>query len=329
MSATRLRNTCFPMQLFPTNFFDILIGSQFKSFERKFRKVVPSVSGRSPDLNSLIRRLAYASSSAVHLPRRSGCPPFFLDGAPSPPPPPPPPPPPEEPQVLSGEGGGGGGGGADDDNAAVGWETTRCGAMIAAGADDATACGRWRAAAAAAGRFDRGWTADDDGGGGSGRLLFATASEEVAAAAATTDDDDVVDGGVVDLATCLGTGRGSSCVTGDGVLSLLVAVDAADDIEWAAEEEEGTDCGAGGGRGDCCDGALAVVSNGTAADDDDPVWLEVPAATVFPAIAFCCVGLAPGMVGFAVVLTAVAEMVEAVAGGLEEGDDDDDDDAAT
>jgi hypothetical protein len=30
------------------------------------------------------------------------------------------------------------------------------------------------------------------------------------------------------------------------------------------------------------------------------------------------------MVGFAVVLTAVAETVEAVAGGLEEGDDDDD-----
>lgn len=85
MSTTRLRNTCFPMQLFPTNFFDILIGSQFNSFERKFRKVVPSVSGRSPDLNSLIRRLAYASSSVVHLPRRSGCPPFFLDGAPSPP----------------------------------------------------------------------------------------------------------------------------------------------------------------------------------------------------------------------------------------------------
>ena len=72
MSATRLRNTCFPMQLFPTNFFDILIGSQFKSFERKLRKVVPSVSGRSPDLNSLMRRLAYASSSVVHLPRRSG-----------------------------------------------------------------------------------------------------------------------------------------------------------------------------------------------------------------------------------------------------------------
>ena len=318
MSATRLRNTCFPMQLFPTNFFDILIGSQFNSFERKFRKVVPSVSGRSPDLNSLIRRLAYASSSVVHLPRRSGCPPFFLDGAPSPPTPPPPAPP-EELQVLSGAGGGGGGGGGADDNAAVGWETTCCGA-IAAGADDATACGRWREAAAAAGRFDCGWTADDDGGGGPGRL-FATALEE-AVAVATTTDDDVVDGGVVDLVTYLGTGRGCSCVTGDGV-TLLVAVDAADDIEWAAEEEEGADCGADGGRGDCCDGALAVVDNGTA-DDDDPVWLEAPAATLFPAIAFCCVGLAPGMVGFAVVLTAVAETVEAVAGGLEEGDDDDD-----
>ncbi len=138
MSATRLRNTCFPMQLFPTNFFDILIGSQFRSFERKFRSVVPSVRGRSPDLNSLIRRLAYASSSAVHFPRRRGCcPPLFLDVAPSHPPPPPP----EELEVSSGEGGGGGAGAA-----AVVWETTtRCGgATAAAGADDATAaCGRW------------------------------------------------------------------------------------------------------------------------------------------------------------------------------------------
>jgi len=36
------------------------------------------VSGNKPALNSRMRRLAYASSSGVHLPRRSGWP-FFLD----------------------------------------------------------------------------------------------------------------------------------------------------------------------------------------------------------------------------------------------------------
>jgi len=58
------------------------------------------------------------------------------------------------------------------------------------------------------------------------------------------------------------------------------------------------------------------------ADGDAPVRSEVPAALFLFAIAFCCVGLAPWMVGFAVV-PAVAEIMEAVAGGLEEGDDDD------
>mmetsp|Transcript_26255 Transcript_26255/g.73293 ORF Transcript_26255/g.73293 Transcript_26255/m.73293 type:complete len:303 (-) Transcript_26255:237-1145(-) len=76
-SAVRLRKTCFPMQLLPTNFFEILMGSQLSNFERKVRRVVPSVSGSKPALNSWMRRLAYASSSGVHLPLRNGGP-FFL-----------------------------------------------------------------------------------------------------------------------------------------------------------------------------------------------------------------------------------------------------------
>mmetsp|Transcript_3578 Transcript_3578/g.5490 ORF Transcript_3578/g.5490 Transcript_3578/m.5490 type:complete len:346 (-) Transcript_3578:816-1853(-) len=58
ISATLLRKTCFPIQLFPTNFLDIRIGSQFNSLERKFRNVVPSVNGSKPLLNSPMRRLA-------------------------------------------------------------------------------------------------------------------------------------------------------------------------------------------------------------------------------------------------------------------------------
>lgn len=57
------------MQLVPTNFFEIRIGSQFRSFERNVRSVVPSVNGRRPDLNSWMSRFAYSSSSGVHLPR--------------------------------------------------------------------------------------------------------------------------------------------------------------------------------------------------------------------------------------------------------------------
>ena len=64
------------MQFPPTNFLDILIGSQFNSFDRKVRKVVPSVSGKSPILNSDISLLAYDSSSPVHFPRRK--PAFFV-----------------------------------------------------------------------------------------------------------------------------------------------------------------------------------------------------------------------------------------------------------
>ena len=95
------------MQLFPTNFFDILIGSQFSNFDKKLRNVVPSVNGSSPDLNSLIRRLAYASSSVVHFPRRRGCPPLFFDWVGAPESATPPPPPASEPlQILSGECGG-------------------------------------------------------------------------------------------------------------------------------------------------------------------------------------------------------------------------------
>src|SRR5210317_1925927 len=78
ISATLLRNTCFPIQLFPTNFLDMRIGSQFNNLERKFRNVVPSVNGSRPLLNSLISRLAYASSSVVHLPLRNGWGVFFL-----------------------------------------------------------------------------------------------------------------------------------------------------------------------------------------------------------------------------------------------------------
>ena len=78
MSAVLLRKTCFPIHLLPTNFFDILIGSQFNNLDKKVRNVVPSVKGKSPPLNSSISRCAYASSSAVHLPRRSGGPSFFL-----------------------------------------------------------------------------------------------------------------------------------------------------------------------------------------------------------------------------------------------------------
>jgi hypothetical protein len=57
--------------LLPTNFFEILIGSQFSSLDKNVRNVVPSVNGNNPALNSSIRRLAYASSSGVHFPRRS------------------------------------------------------------------------------------------------------------------------------------------------------------------------------------------------------------------------------------------------------------------
>ena len=72
-SATLRLNTCFPIQLFPTNFFDIRMGSQFNNLDRNARSVVPSVNGSNPDLNSFISRVAYASSSVVHFPRRSGC----------------------------------------------------------------------------------------------------------------------------------------------------------------------------------------------------------------------------------------------------------------
>lgn len=77
MSAFRRRKTCFPMQLLPTNFLEMRMGSQLSSLLRKVRSVVPSVKGNSPALNSWMRRLAYASSSAVHLPRRRGGPFFF------------------------------------------------------------------------------------------------------------------------------------------------------------------------------------------------------------------------------------------------------------
>ena len=78
ISAVRLRNTCLPIQLLPTNFLEMRIGSQLRSLDRKVRRVVPSVNGRRPDLNSWMSRLAYASSSGVHLPRRRGGP-FFLE----------------------------------------------------------------------------------------------------------------------------------------------------------------------------------------------------------------------------------------------------------
>lgn len=59
------------MQLSPTNFFDIRIGSQLSTLDRKVRNVVPSMRGSVPTLNSVISRLEYASSSSVHCPRRS------------------------------------------------------------------------------------------------------------------------------------------------------------------------------------------------------------------------------------------------------------------
>ena len=79
ISAVLLRNTCFPIQLLPTNFFEIRMGSQLSSFERKVRSVVPSVRGKRPALNSCMSRLAYPSSSVVHFPRRRGGPFFFPD----------------------------------------------------------------------------------------------------------------------------------------------------------------------------------------------------------------------------------------------------------
>jgi len=36
------------MQFPPTNFLEMRIGSQFRSLDRKVRRVVPSVSGRRP-----------------------------------------------------------------------------------------------------------------------------------------------------------------------------------------------------------------------------------------------------------------------------------------
>lgn len=66
----------FPIQFPPTNFLDIRIGSQFSSLDKKVRKVVPSVNGSSPILNSEINLFAYDSSSPVHLPRLK--PAFFV-----------------------------------------------------------------------------------------------------------------------------------------------------------------------------------------------------------------------------------------------------------
>ena len=51
-SAVRRRKTCLPMQLEPTNFLLMRIGSQLSSLERKVRRVVPSVKGNKPALNS-------------------------------------------------------------------------------------------------------------------------------------------------------------------------------------------------------------------------------------------------------------------------------------
>ena len=50
---------CFPIQFEPTNFFDILIGSQLSMMLRKFLRVVPSVRGNSPALNSWINLFFY------------------------------------------------------------------------------------------------------------------------------------------------------------------------------------------------------------------------------------------------------------------------------
>ena len=51
------------------------MGSQFNNLDKKLRRVVPSVNGSNPDLKRLMRRVAYSSSSGVHLPRRrrAGC----------------------------------------------------------------------------------------------------------------------------------------------------------------------------------------------------------------------------------------------------------------
>lgn len=46
--------TCFPMQLVPTNFLDIRMGSQFSIMLRNVLSVVPSVKGSKPALNSWI-----------------------------------------------------------------------------------------------------------------------------------------------------------------------------------------------------------------------------------------------------------------------------------
>lgn len=84
ISAVLRLNTCFPIQLLPTNFFEILIGSQLSNFDKNVRSVVPSVKGKRPALNSIMRRFAYASSSGVHFPLRKGGPFFFPPDPPDP-----------------------------------------------------------------------------------------------------------------------------------------------------------------------------------------------------------------------------------------------------
>ncbi len=43
-----LAGATFPMQFEPTNFFEMRMGSQFRSLLKKVRRVVPSVNGSKP-----------------------------------------------------------------------------------------------------------------------------------------------------------------------------------------------------------------------------------------------------------------------------------------
>lgn len=62
---------CFPMQFEPTNFLEILIGSQLSMMLRKVRSVVPSVRGSSPALNSWINLSVYNNKRTREI-RKSG-----------------------------------------------------------------------------------------------------------------------------------------------------------------------------------------------------------------------------------------------------------------
>ena len=83
MSCCRRRNTCLPMQLLPTNFFEMRIGSQFKSLLRNVRSLLGfkrKVKGsrravrerQEPVLELLFGRLLGTKATHVDQPVRVG-----------------------------------------------------------------------------------------------------------------------------------------------------------------------------------------------------------------------------------------------------------------